>query len=320
LNLPHIHLLLNHWPIIGAFIGLALFLIALMTRNYDLKQASLVIFAALAVLTIPVYLSGNAAADALKKQPGWPTALVDSHEGAAVLAFIGLELTGIFALFALWPSTRSAKSESHPQSSWASMAVLICSLATAGLMTVAGNTGGNIRHPEIITQGEAPSSIAAMGASVILAIRYFIIDYSRWVWPMVEDLHFIGLILLLGTVGILSIRTLGFLKQLPIAPLHRLIPLGLVGLLINVITGFMFFIGMPYFYTGNWYFQLKIFAILVAGAILVLFYCTSIFRKWGSVGAGEDAPAFAKLIAAASLLLWVVIVIIGRYIPLGEST
>ena len=57
-----------------------------LTNNYDLKQASLVIFAALAVLTIPVYLSGNAAADALKKQPGWPTALVDSHEGAAVLA------------------------------------------------------------------------------------------------------------------------------------------------------------------------------------------------------------------------------------------
>jgi hypothetical protein len=310
---------LNHWPIIGAFIGLALFLIALWTRNYDLKQASLVIFAVLAVLTIPVYLSGNAAADALKKQPDWPTALVDSHEGAAVLAFLALELTGIFALFALWPSTRSAKTESH-SNSWASTAVLITSLATAGLMTVAGNTGGHIRHPEILAEGEAPSSIAAMGASFILAIRYFVIDYSRWVWPLVEDLHFIGLILLLGSVGILSIRTLGFLKQIPIGPLHKLIPVGLLGLLINVATGFMFFIGMPYFYTGNWYFQLKIFAILVAGAILVLFYCTGLFRKWGSVGAGEDAPGFAKLIAAASLLLWVVIVIIGRYIPLGEST
>jgi len=121
-------------------------------------------------------------------------------------------------------------------------------------------------------------------------------------------------------VGILSIRTLGFLKQLPVGPLHKLIPLGLIGLLINVITGLMFFIGMPFFYTGNWYFQLKIFAILVAGAILVLFYCTGMFRKWGSVGAGEDAPAYAKLIAAASLLLWVAIVIIGRYIPLGESS
>jgi hypothetical protein len=319
MNLPYVHLLLNHWPILGAFIGLGLFLIALVTRNYDLKQASFVLFSVLAVLTIPVYLSGNAAADAMKKQKGWPTSLVDAHEGAAVLAFLALELTGIFSVIALWPSTRSAKAESQSKS-WPTMAVLIASLVTAGLMIVAGNTGGNIRHPEILAEGEAPSSIATMGASFILAVRYFVIDYSRWVWPFVEDLHFIGLILLLGTVGILSIRTLGFLKQLPVGPLHKLIPLGLIGLLINVITGFMFFIGMPFFYTGNWYFQLKIFAILLAGAILVLFYCTGMFRKWGSVGAGEDAPAYAKLVAAASLLLWVAIVIIGRYIPLGESS
>jgi len=321
LNLPHVHLLLNHWPIIGAFIGLALFVIALMTRNHDLKQASLVLFAALAVLTIPVYLSGNAAADAMKKQKleGWPTSLVDSHEGAAMLAFLALGLTGIFALVALWPSTRSAKPEAQSKS-WPTMAVLVSSLVTAGLMTVAGNTGGNIRHPEILAEGEAPSSIAAMGASFILAVRYFVIDYSRWVWPVVEDLHFIGLILLLGTVGILSVRTLGFFKQLPVGPLHNLIPIGILGLLINVVTGFMFFIGMPFFYTGNWYFQLKIFAILVAGGILVLFYCTGLFRKWGTVGANEDAPGYAKLISVASLLLWIAIVIIGRYIPLGEST
>jgi len=319
MNLPQVHLLLNHWPILGALIGLALLLIALVTRNYDLKQASFILFAVLAVLTIPVYLSGNAAADAMKKQAGWPTSLVDAHEGAAVLALLALELTGIFSVVALWLSKRSAKAEAQSKS-WPTMAVLIASLVTAGLMTVAGNTGGNIRHAEILTEGEAPSSIAAMGASFILAVRYFVIDYSRWVWPFVEDLHFIGLILLLGTVGILSIRTLGFLKQLPVGPLHKLIPLGLIGLLINVITGLMFFIGMPFFYTGNWYFQLKIFAILVAGAILVLFYCTGMFRKWGSVGAGEDAPAYAKLIAAASLLLWVAIVIIGRYIPLGESS
>jgi hypothetical protein len=318
-NLPHVHLLLNHWPIIGTFIGLALFFIALMTRNYDLKQASLVLFAVLAVLTIPVYLSGNAAADAMKKQAGWPTALVTSHEGAAMLAFLALELTGIFSIFALWPSTTSAKNEFFARL-WAQRAVLASAFVTAGLMIVVGNTGGNIRHAEILTEGEAPSSIAAMGASVILAIRYFVIDYSRWVWPLFETLHFVGLILLVGAVGILSIRTLGFLKQLPVGPLHKLIPVGLLGLLINVITGFMFFIGMPYFYTGNWYFQLKIFAILVAGGILVLFYCTGLFRKWGSVGAGEDAPTFAKFVAAASLLLWVAIVIIGRYIPLGEST
>ncbi|HET9216432.1 MAG TPA: hypothetical protein VFR18_05610 [Terriglobia bacterium] len=319
MNLPHIHLLLNHWPIIGTFIGLGLFVIALATRNRDLRQASYVLFAALAILALPVYLSGNAAAEVLRKQQGWSASLAETHEGAAMLALLAMGLTGIFSVCGLWPSAKSSKvDESHAQS-WVSLAVLLSALATAGLMAVAGNTGGNISHEEIVKEGEAPSEIAQLGAKVVLATRYFVIDYSRWVWPMVEDLHFIGLILLIGVVGIISIRTLGFFKQLPLGPLQRLIPLGLLGFVINVVTGFMFFIGMPFFYYANWYFQLKIFAIFIAAAVLVLFYCTSMFQKFGNAGAGQDAPMVAKLVAGASLVLWIVIVIIGRYIPLGES-
>jgi hypothetical protein len=39
-NLPHQHLLLNHSPIIGSFIGLGLFIVALISKE-DLKKASL---------------------------------------------------------------------------------------------------------------------------------------------------------------------------------------------------------------------------------------------------------------------------------------
>ena len=318
MNLPHIHLLLNHWPIIGAFIALGLFVIALATRNGDIRQVSLILFAVIALMAIPVYLSGNAAADALKKTPELSKSTIEAHEGAALLAFSFLELTGIFSLFGLWQYSRHAKEQSHT-AAWSSMAVLIFAIATAGLMAVAGNTGGDIRHPEIVDKDAAPSAIAAMGAKTILGLRYFVIDYSRWVWPLIEALHFIGLIMIIGAVGILSLRILGFMKQLPVGPLHRLIPIGIAGLIINVITGFLFFIGMPFFYVFNWYFQLKILAIGVAGAILVLFYCTGLFRKSMSIGPGEDAPGFAKLVALSSLVLWVVIVVIGRYIPLGES-
>ena len=319
MNLPHIHLLLNHWPILGALIALALFVVALATRNRDIKQVSLVLFALVAIVAIPVYLSGNAAADTIKKQPLPPTkALVETHEGAALLAFTFLELTGVLALIGLWQFTRSNKTETHG-ASWASTAVLISGVITAILTAVAGNTGGDIRHPEIAGDLAAPSGIAATGARLILDLRYFVIDYSRWVWPLIETAHFIGLILLLGSVGILSFRILGFMKQLPVGPLHKLIPLGLVGLFINVVTGFLFFIGMPFFYVFNTYFQAKILAIAVAGGILLLFYCTGIFRKWGDIGPGQDAPVLAKVIALVSIVLWVVIVVIGRYIPLGES-
>ena len=76
MNLPHVHLLLNHWPIIGTFIALGILFLALVSRSEDLRQISLVIFSLLALAAIPVYLSGNAAADTIKTLPDFPQALV----------------------------------------------------------------------------------------------------------------------------------------------------------------------------------------------------------------------------------------------------
>lgn len=317
MNLAHLHLLLNHWPIIGTYVGLALALVALFSRSNDIKQVTYALFAFVALVTIPAYLSGNAAVEATKKL-SFTTSLVDTHEGAAMLALISLQLTGVFALLGLWRFSRSPRGSSVDESPWTFPLVLILSIVTAGLMAVAGNTGGNIRHPEIVAAQEAPSAIGTMGAGFLLSVRYFVIDYSRWVWPMLETLHFIGLILILGTVGLLNIRVLGFLKQLPLGPLHRLLPLGLAGLGINVVTGVLFFIGMPYFYVLNEIFQAKLLVILFAGGNLLLFHCTGVFRKWEKIGPGDDAPMFAKLVAAASLLLWLAVIVIGRYIPFGE--
>jgi hypothetical protein len=59
---------------------------------------------------------------------------------------------------------------------------------------------------------------------------------------------------------------------------------------------------------------------MLAGAVLLLFYCSSAFRTLERVGAGEDAPFSAKLVAAASILLWIAVILLGRYIPFGEVT
>ena len=100
--------------------------------------------------------------------------------------------------------------------------------------------------------------------------------------------------------------------------MHRLIPWGIAGFVINVITGSLFFMGMPDFYIVNIDFEIKILTILLAGTNLLLFYCTSAFRAWERLGPGEDAPPFAKFIAASSIFLWFAVVILGRYIPFGE--
>jgi hypothetical protein len=77
---------------------------------------------------------------------------------------------------------------------------------------------------------------------------------------------------------------------------------------------------MPDFYILNFVFQLKIFTILLAAGILLLFYCTSAFQSLGKLGAGEDAPTLAKVVAACSIILWILVIVMGRYIPFGEVT
>jgi hypothetical protein len=186
-------------------------------------------------------------------------------------------------------------------------------------MVVAGNTGGAIRHPEILSDEPATSIVGTIGARVSASIEYVVAGSNRWVWPVLEVLHFIGLALLLGTTGILNLRLLGFYKQLPAGPFHRFIPWGLAGLGINVVTGMLFFLGMPFFYVYNADFLVKIAAVVLAGASLLL-HCTTAFRACELLEGGQDAPIRVKVLAASSILLWIAVIVLGRYMPLFEDT
>ena len=134
------------------------------------------------------------------------------------------------------------------------------------------------------------------------------------------DLHFIGLVLLIGTIGMLNLRVLGFAKQIPIGTLNKLVPWGLAGIGINAVTGMLAFIGMPTFYSHDIAFVLKIIVILLAATAMGLFYLTDAFRTCEALGSGQDAPLRAKLIAGTSLVLWFAVIVLGRYIqPLQDS-
>jgi hypothetical protein len=321
MNLTHIHLLLNHWPIIGSFIGLGLFLVAMMANSDELKQASLALFAFLALLAIPTYMSGDVANEVFKNSPSpLPAPIVKTHQGAAMIALIFLELTGAASVIGLWGFSRMSRPTAKPVARWSSTLVLILAVATVGLMAIAGNTGGAIRHPEIASGEETASTIGGMGARLVPALTYFVAGYSRWVWPILETLHFVGLILIVAAIGALNVRLLGFAREIPIAPLHRLLPWGIAGFVINIITGMMFFVGMPFFYAYNIVMYYKMVAMVLAGGTLLFFYCTGAFKTWAELGPGEEAPTFAKVIAASSLVLWIAVIVLGRYIPLTEGS
>ena len=57
---------------------------------------------------------------------------------------------------------------------------------------------------------------------------------TTWAWPAAESIHFIGLSFLMGTVGLFDLRLLGLAKSIPMTALHKLIPFGVMGWLLNL--------------------------------------------------------------------------------------
>ena len=317
LNLAHQHLLLNHWPIIGTFMGLSLFLIALTARKNYLKKVSLVIFSIVALFAIPAYTSGHAAASLIAAETEAFPGIVETHQGVALMAFLFMQATGAFAWLGLWQFRR----DSRP-AKWILPAVLFFSVVAAATLALTGNTGGEIRHLEIRPEQETLSFVAAAGTAIFASTQRIVLLPSRWggTWPILETLHFLGLTLLFATLGLLDLRILGFFKQLPLRPLVRFVPWAIAGFACNLITGMLFFIGMPAFYNYNIDFHLKMFGVVLAGANILLLFCTDAFRECEQLGPNEDAPIAAKFFAATSMILVIAVLVLGRYMPFFEES
>jgi hypothetical protein len=92
---------------------------------------------------------------------------------------------------------------------------------------------------------------------------------SAWGWPIAESIHFTGLCLLIGTVGVFDLRLLGVGRDIPLGELHRLVPFGVAGFFLNAFSGMMFFVSAPDQYLYNPAFQVKLTFMLIAGANMV---------------------------------------------------
>jgi hypothetical protein len=132
------------------------------------------------------------------------------------------------------------------------------------------------------------------------------------VWPLCETLHYLGLSLLLGTVGLFDLRVLGMAKGITPRAIHRLIPWGIGGYAVNVLTGIVFFAGHPDQYFYNNAFRFKALFMALAGINILAFYGSSIFEDLKSLAPGEKTGLLVKLVAGTSLSMWIAVLICGR--------
>ena len=140
----HIHLLLNHFPVIGTLMGIATLLLGFAFRSDAVKRASLVILLGMAFMAVPVYLTGEPAEETVENAIGVSEPLIEEHEHAALPAFIAMGVLGVIAVAALLISFRATRF-----ANLGFAATFIVSLIAFGLMARTANLGGQIRHAEI---------------------------------------------------------------------------------------------------------------------------------------------------------------------------
>jgi uncharacterized membrane protein len=306
-NIPHLHLLLNHFPVIGTVVAFGLFLLSLIRRNDHLTRVSYEALFVIALLTLPVYMSGTAAQAALQGQAGVSEPAMTAHQDAALLAFTIMEITGAIAWLGLWQFRRMAR-----PASWISPAVLLLTTVTIVLMASAANVGGEIRHPEVVPDGTIGSPIFITTRSIKTWV-----DSNRWVWPASETVHFVGLSLLVGILSVVNLRLIGAIKGVPFAALHRLLPWAILGFAMNLTTGMLFFIAASQQYVANEPFYWKMVFLGLAGVNLL--YLT-VFDKTWRLKPGEDPRVLDRAIAASTLGLWAAVIYCGRMLPfLGNA-
>ena len=146
MDATHLHLILTHFPIVGTIIGIGILAYGQYSKNDDIIKVALVTFVLMAILTIPVFLTGEEAEETVEHIAGVSEQLIENHEELAEIAIWLMGLLGILSVinfFAIIKKLSFTKT--------ISLITLIVSFATFGIFAKVGSTGGEIRHSEIRT-------------------------------------------------------------------------------------------------------------------------------------------------------------------------
>lgn len=156
MNAAHWHLVLNHIPVLGTLFGIPFLVIGLLRRDHELIKSSYWVFFIVALITIPVFLTGEPAEEVIERLPGVSRTLIHEHEEAAEPTFIVMMVLGAVALIGLFSERFK---ESLRRTTVA--VVLIGALVGAGLAAWTANLGGDIRHPEIRKDFVVPTEMGS---------------------------------------------------------------------------------------------------------------------------------------------------------------
>ncbi len=144
MNDAHLHLILNHFPIVSTAIGLLVLIVGYLIKNQQVKATSLGIFIFSALAAIAANYTGEGAEEIVEKIPGISKSLIHDHEEYAEQFFTLSLILGGAALINLFLQIKKLGLAKYGY-------ILVIILAISSLVSAnyVGISGGEIRHTEI---------------------------------------------------------------------------------------------------------------------------------------------------------------------------
>ncbi|QQS27874.1 MAG: hypothetical protein IPM47_13440 [Sphingobacteriales bacterium] len=144
MDVTHLHLLLNHFPIIGTLIGCVVLIFGLLKKSREVQLVACYLLIVMAFVSYPVMETGEGAEDTVEKIAGVSETIMHNHEEAAESAFTVMIITGILSLLSV--ILHFLKKSYFI---WSAIITSIVAAVAFGFMANAGYIGGQIRHTEI---------------------------------------------------------------------------------------------------------------------------------------------------------------------------
>ena len=137
---------------------------------------------------------------------------------------------------------------------------------------------------------------------------------SSWLFPAIESVHVMGIIILVGSTGLFDLRLLGrgFLRQQPASQVaQQVMPWVWGSFAVMFVTGVLMFSSEATRCYQSWFFRIKLGLLLLTGLNAFIFQFAT-YRQIANWDEASVAPAAARVTAWVSLLLWIFIVFAGR--------
>ena len=156
--------------------------------------------------------------------------------------------------------------------------------------------------------GKGPSPDAQSWSEALLGSLNF--------WALLEGTHLIALMLFAGTIMVVDLRLLGVtFRTTRVSKISdAILPLTVFSFIFVVVTGLALLFAKPIFYYHTIWFRVKMVFLALALLNIVVFH-GRVQATQGSWDANETPPTPARISAAASLILWTLVIVCGRFIP-----